>query len=329
MAKRAGLGQRLYAVQIGGGPAYDFSGDVGSIDSASSMFGVLDDTGIDKSAMERLAGLGDGALAFTSFHNNAVGGAHAVLSVLNGLAVRSMWLGSAVEGELLAYVINGIQDAYPGTRAANGALTYKPAVKGYNGDFPDWGVNVANATDASGTINHAAVDLRFMPSQTVLSITDASVANPTVITSAGHGYATGDTVNIAGSNSTPTIDGDWVISSATTDTFTIPVNVTIHSTAGNLAKTSLRLGCTLTAFLFSIGSGTNYKLQAQHSADNGVVDSYANITGVVTSSLTAAAAESRVRSGNVLIKPWVRVVGAGTYTNAAVAAVFKRIAGPE
>ncbi len=333
MAKRSGLGERFYVCQVGSGPAYDLSGDIGAIDSASSTFGVLDTTGINETAMDRLPGLGDGACQFTSFHNVVAGGAHKVLSLTNGLQVRAMWLGSATEGDGLAYVINGIQDTYPGTRAANGSLTYKPAIKNSNGNFPDWARNVARGTDASGANNHTAVDFRFDPSQPILTITgNTKAVTSEVTTSVNHGYTTGDTVHITSSNSTVSINGDWVITVTAANKFTILVDTSggaSAGTAGFVEKTSLRLGCILTAFLFSIGSGTNYKLQAQHSADNGVVDTYANITGVVTSSLTAAAAESRVRSGAVLIKPWVRVVSSGTYTNAVVAATFKRIAGPE
>ena len=45
MAKQSGLGQRLY---VGG---FDISGDVGSIDNASTPTALLDVTGIDKLAI--------------------------------------------------------------------------------------------------------------------------------------------------------------------------------------------------------------------------------------------------------------------------------------
>lgn len=59
-----------------------------------------------------------------------------------------------------------------------------------------------------------------------------SVAAATVITAAGHGLTTGDTIVIAGSNCTPTIDGERVVTVLTADTFTVPVTVTVAGTAG-------------------------------------------------------------------------------------------------
>src|ERR1700730_3656895 len=128
------MGQRLWVCKIGSGPAYLISGDIGSIDSAVTSFAVMDSTGIDKQAVERLPLLGDGSLAFTSFWNNAAGGSQAVLSLLNGVGVRALWSGSAVEGDGLCYGISGVMESYPPSRAQTGSLTAKPSVKSFNGD---------------------------------------------------------------------------------------------------------------------------------------------------------------------------------------------------
>lgn len=61
-------------------------------------------------------------------------------------------------------------------------------------------------------------------------ITNATVANPTVVTSVNHGLTTGDVILIVNSNSSPTIDGSRTVTVTGNDTFTVPVNVT---TAGN------------------------------------------------------------------------------------------------
>lgn len=331
MSKRSGLGQKFYVVAIGSGPGYDISGDVGSIDTAESMFATLDTTGIDKSAHERIPGLGDGKLQYTGFWNNGAGGQHAVVSLLNGTAVRGVWLGSATEGDGLAFVISGILNNYPVARAAGGALTAKPTIDGYNGDFPDWGVLGLIGTLASGTLNRTAIDLGATGA--AQTITANTKANPTVVTVAAHGFANGDSVSIVGSNSTVSIDGDWVVSGVTTNTFTVPVDTSggaSAGTAGTATLTSSRRGCVLAGVLLSIGSGTNFTIKAQTSADNGAVDAYADLTAAVTASLTAAAAESRVRtSTTLLVKRYVRLVGQGTYTNANAVGVFKRIQGAE
>lgn len=68
------------------------------------------------------------------------------------------------------------------------------------------------------------------------AITSASVANPTAITSAGHGLMTGDVIDIRGSNSTPSIDGTRTVTVTSVDTFTIPVNVTSAGSAGGWSR---------------------------------------------------------------------------------------------
>lgn len=64
------------------------------------------------------------------------------------------------------------------------------------------------------------------------TITGISIADPTVITDVAHGLVTGDTVIIAGSNSTPSIDGTHVVTKLTDDTFSIDVAVTGAGSAG-------------------------------------------------------------------------------------------------
>jgi hypothetical protein len=67
-----------------------------------------------------------------------------------------------------------------------------------------------------------------------VAITANTVANPTVITATAHGLTTGETVTIVGSNSTPSIDGTFVVTVLTANTFSIPVNVTVAGTAGTV-----------------------------------------------------------------------------------------------
>lgn len=81
-----------------------------------------------------------------------------------------------------------------------------------------------------------------------------SLANPTVITSIGHGLETGDTIVIFNSNSTPSIDGSQTVTYLTNDTFSVPVNVTVAGTSGTYART-------LTEFYS--GSGTELLLLDQ------------------------------------------------------------------
>ncbi len=64
-------------------------------------------------------------------------------------------------------------------------------------------------------------------------ITANTIANPTVVTSVGHGLTTGNSIVITGSNSTPTINGTRTVTVVNANSFTVPVNVTSAGTAGS------------------------------------------------------------------------------------------------
>ena len=64
------------------------------------------------------------------------------------------------------------------------------------------------------------------------SITSASAANPTIITSIGHGLSSGDVIDITVTNSTPKISGLYPITFLSSNTFSINVNVTVAGTTG-------------------------------------------------------------------------------------------------
>lgn len=64
-----------------------------------------------------------------------------------------------------------------------------------------------------------------------------TVDDPTVITSIGHGLDTGDIITIVGSNCSPTIDGEQVVTRIDEDTFSVPVDVVDDGTTGYYART--------------------------------------------------------------------------------------------
>lgn len=74
------------------------------------------------------------------------------------------------------------------------------------------------------------------------SATAVSVANPTVITSAGHGLTTGDQVTIYSSNSTPSVNGTYTVTVLSSSTFTIPVAVTVAGTTAFFNNTTEFIG---------------------------------------------------------------------------------------
>ncbi len=64
------------------------------------------------------------------------------------------------------------------------------------------------------------------------AITGNTAANPTVVTSASHGLSSGNEITIYQSNSTPSIDGTYVVTVLNANTFTIPVTCTVLGTTG-------------------------------------------------------------------------------------------------
>ena len=73
-----------------------------------------------------------------------------------------------------------------------------------------------------------------------------TAANPTIVT-CGVYVPTGTRVTIAGSNSTPLIDGTYVATNVDATRFSIPVNVTVAGTAGTVDATATTLFSALLA----------------------------------------------------------------------------------
>lgn len=72
-----------------------------------------------------------------------------------------------------------------------------------------------------------------------VAIQSNTVASPTVVFAINHGLITGNVITITGSNSTPSIDGEYTVTVVSPNSFRIPVNVTIAGTSGSFLKTSL------------------------------------------------------------------------------------------
>lgn len=117
MAKKSGLGDNLYVAGV------NLSGDTGSIERVSGGCAVIDVTGIDKSARERIGGMRDGGLDWTAHFNPAAGKAHATLRTLPRTDVHVMYARGTTLGNpgaaLVAKQIN-----YDGKRAADGGFTF-------------------------------------------------------------------------------------------------------------------------------------------------------------------------------------------------------------
>jgi hypothetical protein len=99
----------------------------------------------------------------------------------------------------------------------------------------------AGIADIPSYFDKDTIDNRFV-SQTAhghlirlgKSIVENTVANPTVLTVENHGLSNGDTIYIVNSNSTPSIDGNRTITFIDNDSFSIPVNVTVAGSSGEM-----------------------------------------------------------------------------------------------
>lgn len=151
MGKQSGLGDHLY---VGG---YDLSGDIGSIQRIAGGPAAMDVTGIDKSGYERIGGVRDGGIDFSSWFNDALGQEHPVLSTLPTTDVivtycRGLALGSAAASCVAKQI------GYDGNRATGGAFTFAVNTQS-NGYGVDWGVQLTPGarTDTTAT-NGTSID---------------------------------------------------------------------------------------------------------------------------------------------------------------------------
>lgn len=152
MTKRTGLGDNLYVDGV------DLSGDVGSLGRVGGGPAPLEVTGIDKSAVERIGGLRDGAIEFVAYFNPASGRAHDKLSALPTGDVQVMYCRGTALGSPAAAMI-AKQVGYDGTRGDDGALTFAVQAQA-NGDGLEWGVllTAGKRTDTAAT-DGTAVDM--------------------------------------------------------------------------------------------------------------------------------------------------------------------------
>lgn len=134
MAKKAGFPQNFY---IGG---QDISGDVGSIDSAAFKRNLGPLTGIDKSAEERIALLGDGSLSWKGWFNDAADDAwHAALKTIADGNVRVAWALGLTIGDQACF-LEAVRFNYDLSRGEDGSLTVSAEAQGSGGVCLEWGV---------------------------------------------------------------------------------------------------------------------------------------------------------------------------------------------
>lgn len=151
MTKTSGLGDNLYA----GG--YDLSGDIGSLSKIQGGNKPIEVTGIDKSAPERIGGVRDGSMSWSSFFNTALGRAHPVLSALPTADVVATYCRGTTLGNPCASLV-AKQLNYDGNRTNSGDFTF--AVDAEANSFGlEWGLLLTAGlrTDTAAT-NGTSID---------------------------------------------------------------------------------------------------------------------------------------------------------------------------
>jgi hypothetical protein len=148
LSKTSGLGDNFY---VGG---YDLSGDTASLDEVGGGPAVLDVTGINKSAFERIGGLRDGRMEWTSHFNKGLGtdGTHNRLATLPYSDRHAMYCRGTTLGNPAACLV-GKQLNYDWTRADDGKLSMKIHIDG-NQYGLEWGrqLTAGLRTDTAATL---------------------------------------------------------------------------------------------------------------------------------------------------------------------------------
>lgn len=134
MAKESGLGMSI-TIDDNAGAGQDLSNDIQSCEVAVPR-GVLDVTGVDKYAYERLLGLADGSATFNAIFNDAANKSHAVFKTIPGSTAASRTVVLVHSAQTLTMEL--LLTDYPLSRGDDGKLT--SAVPGVlaNGVAPAW-----------------------------------------------------------------------------------------------------------------------------------------------------------------------------------------------
>lgn len=130
MAKSSGLGDNFYL------HGYNVSGDIGSINTTGGP-ALLEQTGIDKKAYERIGGHRSGGMSWSAFFNPANDQAHDRLSLLPAADQHCAYFrGTALGAEAACLVAKQLN--YDGNRGNDGALTFSVEAQS-NGFGLEWG----------------------------------------------------------------------------------------------------------------------------------------------------------------------------------------------
>jgi len=147
--KQSGMGDNLYVA------GYDLSGDTGSIERIGGGNSPLVVTGINKSAFERIGGLRDGGIDWTSWFNPSAAQQHVALSPRPTTDVLVTYFRGTTIGKPAASMI-AKQVNYDPTRGEDGSLSFSLNAVA-NGYGLEWGEQLTAGlrTDTGATAGTA------------------------------------------------------------------------------------------------------------------------------------------------------------------------------
>ena len=135
MAKQSGLGDYL-AVDDSGGTARDISNDVTNVDFNIPQ-NLIESTGIDKSAIERIVGLGDGTVSVSGIFNSASNKSHDVFKTRSGTRTVTYAIGGNSSSNP-KHEMEMLEGAYNVSRGSDGTLTFSAEMSLQSGTVPAW-----------------------------------------------------------------------------------------------------------------------------------------------------------------------------------------------
>ncbi len=139
MAKESGLGWSALSVDDNGGTLRDIKNDVRSLDFATPR-GVIETTGIDKFAYERILGLVDFTGTMNGIFNDATNASHDVFKTVSNSDAVAREINITVSGQILGVspVVTVLLTDYPISRSDSGELTWAVPFALANGVIPTW-----------------------------------------------------------------------------------------------------------------------------------------------------------------------------------------------
>jgi hypothetical protein len=210
-----------------------------------------------------------------------------------------------------------MQDQRDGLVKAN--VTYLVSGAVDVGQIIDYATYTANWDTKTGGVGapDAPVDHVAYTGNRSRKITNISVANPTVITTEGpHGFASGQTVVISGSNSTPTVNGSRVATSTGANTFTVPVTVTVQGTQGEVVAGNTTQGGVGYLQVSAFSGFTSVTPIIKHSPDDVTYANLVSFTAVTAAPPNVNTKQRVAVAGNVdrYLCSTGTVVGSGSVT---------------